>query len=351
MMHRLLLLWLLFAVVVSVPFDASADAAFDASADALVPLRVKYLGAPGCPTEERFVSRIVALSDRIRVAVPGESARAFEVSLERTSASPSQIHGVARHVGETDGLSLDAGATDPEAAGARTITGANCEEVASALALSVALSIDPYARFEPKAAPAAPTLPKPAPVADPGFARGAPRPPEPQLGQWTARAHGFVATPSDLGVVGGQAGLAFEFPIAPSWRLGTALVVARGQGPLTVTDPLALAWTSAELDVCPWALQGATYGLRTCAEVEGGLLEVRGGARPSVSTARQSVWLLGGGVQGTALLGDMFGLETLFSAGIPLYGRRFILEDPRQLATRTPNLSVKCALGIFFRIP
>src|SRR5262245_6869579 len=127
------------------------------------PVRVSYRAPAGCPSEERFWGEIAARTDRVRKAQGVEPARSFSVVVD---AGPSGSRGVL----ESTDVS---GATTR-----REVTGEDCPEVVSALALIAALTVDTQARTDANVpvAPASSAEPA-APV--PFAAATATRPAEP----------------------------------------------------------------------------------------------------------------------------------------------------------------------------
>ena len=97
-------------------------------------IRIDYRAAPGCPAPNQFQSEVFQRTASARIAAEGEPARTFIIAIERVPAGVR----VSLVIRETDGASV-----------ARKVTGADCSEVATVLALATALAIDPRASLEP----------------------------------------------------------------------------------------------------------------------------------------------------------------------------------------------------------
>lgn len=91
-------------------------------------IHLEYRADPGCPTPEQFQRLVLARAPNARVAAANEPSRTFAVAIERDRAG----YRGSLTVRELDGQTV-----------ARTVAGGRCREVASALALSTALAIDP----------------------------------------------------------------------------------------------------------------------------------------------------------------------------------------------------------------
>jgi hypothetical protein len=108
-----------------------------------------YEAAAGCPDRARFVDQVRTFTAKAEI-VSDESAarRKFEIRVSRVG---SAVHGeltIDDHVGRT----------------ARTVSGASCDEVISALALATAIAVDPDALgAEPAPSTSEPAPPRPPP--------------------------------------------------------------------------------------------------------------------------------------------------------------------------------------------
>lgn len=118
-----------------------------------------YVASGGCPDRAQFVERVRTFTTKAEVAIDdGAPRRKFGIHVARAAA-------LVR--GE---LTID----DRGAKTTRTVSGATCDEVISALALATALAVDPDALgVEPAADPSPPPEPPPTPPKPP-----APPPPK-----------------------------------------------------------------------------------------------------------------------------------------------------------------------------
>jgi hypothetical protein len=111
------------------------------------PIRIAYHSAPRCPSEAQFLAEVSSRTALARRATRGEAAREFVIDVaERPGASLSG----ALEIRSVDGV-----------VNRREIAGSDCSEVVSALALMVALAVDPEGAL--LSAPGPPTSP-PAPA-------------------------------------------------------------------------------------------------------------------------------------------------------------------------------------------
>ena len=111
-----------------------------------VPVRIRYEAPSGCPDAQAFFGAVQSRTARVRPAQEGEAASVFRIRITR----------------DKDGSVGEVRAVDDgrESAG-RRVEGSSCEEVVQALALTVALSVDPTASI----LPSAPSASVPAPAA------------------------------------------------------------------------------------------------------------------------------------------------------------------------------------------
>jgi hypothetical protein len=311
------------------PFAAALVAAGTleiAAADDLgEPIRLEYRAETGCPDEGAFVARVRARTARARLVGPGEHARTFVVELGtgmRPSGSVTVMNG-------------------ERSDGTRRLDADTCDEVADALALMVALALDPRALSAPSLAPtsvvapsidagtapffvpppldatldvSAPTLPPPPPLSPPSL------PPQiPDEPRRTADAKLLLA-PSPLGLhFFGGAELAITTGVTASpiwagspflgWRatrasflgLGPSVRVAflrADTGTVGVTGGSAdFTWTVGRLDACALLWPDRALRLGPCARIEVGVLDVAGkqvDASPGYLATERSAWVAGG---------------------------------------------------------
>jgi hypothetical protein len=249
---------------------ASAVAQGDAE-----PIRLAYHATEGCPDEAGFVTRVRARTARARLAWAGESARTFTVVVE---AGPTPSGHVTVEGGD-------------RTEGTRRVQADSCSDVADALALVVALAIDPRS-----SAPQAPP-PPPAPTSS------SPQATEQRSGggSLSAGADFVVAT-----------GVAPNLPVAGSpylgWRatgetlfepsLRLALLRA-GSGMFavaTATGKAAFTWTVGRVDVCPIVWPRGVVRVIECARFEAGALDTMGTWDVAMTKTTTRPWLAAGPV-------------------------------------------------------
>jgi hypothetical protein len=248
--------------------SASGHARAEGFADPPARVQLKYNGGAGCPSEAAFSREVKARIRRAVLWVDSDPARHITVRAELRG-------GRAR-----GSLEIIEPAAEPTL---RDFDAETCSEVASALALVVALALDPNARTEPlPPEPEAPPAERLVPVA-----ASVP----PKKNEQAARALRFSAGPA-VTVSGKYApvvlvapGLNFgaryesESLFAPALELTPLLGKTGKTGPDT---PLAtFSWLMARLDVCPLTLRASELvRLMPCVTSELGQLTVSGKADP-----------------------------------------------------------------------
>ena len=116
------------------------------------PISIDYAAGPGCPGKDEFVARVLARTSRPRFVPSGPGVRGFVV---RARAENGSATGNVAALGDRAG-------------NARELRSDDCDEIVSALALIVALAVDPGASTAapPRHAPPQPA-PSPAPTEPP----------------------------------------------------------------------------------------------------------------------------------------------------------------------------------------
>jgi len=284
------------------------------------PIRLTYRASGDCPDAAQFGAGVRARTARVRFAGPQEAARVFDVTVD---AGPPATGRVAISQGD-------------QAVGTRSVRGDTCSEVADAIALVVALAVDPRASPTPGSPlpaslpmlpEALPPVPRPDPpvtpisatprlVARPVPPPGDPAHPQdrPTSGAGTAPNH-----PHTAGLGASHAAFAgADFVVAtgvfPSALLaGAPFAGWRANGSRWLdpslrvaflragTDPFAIPTggtatfviTVGRLDACPVAWRHVSVRATACARLEAGALDAAGG---SIAAARSSLrpWLAAG---------------------------------------------------------
>ena len=252
------------------------------------PVRLTYRAPDGCPDEADFVARLRARTSRARMAWPGEPARTFDVAID---AGPPPSGSVA--------------VLEPDfPMGTRRVQADTCADVADALALVIALSVDPHASLAPvtpvatlpAAPPSSSATPEPASSALPPAGKESPPPSSPPRAELFAGVDLAVTSgvaPSALvsgsPYIGWRANAAGAFD--PSLRL--AFVSATSDAQVLSAGSADFAWTAGRFDVCPVAWGGRLLRLTACARLEAGALRVAARDVPLPET-RVRPWLATG---------------------------------------------------------
>jgi hypothetical protein len=263
----------------------AASAVTGAASEDEEPIRLTFQARPGCPAETEFVTRIRARTTRARVAWPGENARTFDVILEAGPPPSGRV------------IILDADIP----VGTRRVEADTCADVADALALVIALSIDPHASSPPAA---------PAPDHDP-VERGPTVRATPVNDERSREIQPPTGRPLASMLAG--ADFAVTYGVAPSalmsaspyigWRSNASglfdpsvrlsfVYGASDTGP-AATGSADFTWTVGRLDVCPSNWIRSSVRLTTCARIESGVLAVAAHAVAAPET-RMRPWLAAG---------------------------------------------------------
>jgi hypothetical protein len=286
-------------------------------------VRIEYTAPPECPSEADFIEQVLIRTRRARLAGPGDLAHTMNITVE---SQPGQS--VAR---------LEFIDTDSQRV-KREVSGEECGEVVSGIALVTAIAID--ARAEKQAAQAPPAR-------APGERTTAPPPPPPSAVPAPSRAieptgpgarwdagMGFLATsavaPSPL------YGLAAFVAVSPGnagWSARLTLAYLESPN-LTVTGGEAsfqLAFARAE--GCPLALTPTAHlALLPCAALDAGIVAASGGgvADPKSPTIFWSGVSLIARMQ--LDLQDFLLFEVQGELGAPFTRERFYFERPEVTA-------------------
>jgi hypothetical protein len=299
-----------------------------------------YSATEGCPTRDAFVERLRSRTTRFRDAAEGELSRVFKVEI---TTGAELAHGKLA-VTARDGSSAS-----------REVKATTCDQVGAALALVVAVAIDPQALVE-----AMPTKTEPPPVPPP------PPPPPPEVAPQVntappaRRATRFAGgvrvdevsgiTPLLRPVLRPFFEIAGDRPgvLAPTLRVSFAWT--RNAHVAASSDGADFSWYAGRIDACPVRLGGASAFLSPCMTIDAGALRVAGQDAPA-STARWRPWVSTGlDVRSSlTLLGWLFA-EIEIGAAAPWIKDRWIFADGTSLHT-APAVSVWTGAGIGCRLP
>jgi hypothetical protein len=321
------------AAAIVVALFARAGSATQASD---VPVMFEYEAPAECPLEQELVRQVQARTRRARLALPGEAASKFAIVIARDSAA---MRGK---------LVVQPPSGGPESV--REVSAKDCVEVVSALALVVALVIDPNASTEPLPADEhAEQRVEPLLQAPSAVALEAPR------WRWGLEAR--------LGVTGGiapdlapLAGLAVSVARDGSdiWAPLLSFGVTAAQSfEVDAADGTArFGRLAARISFCPVrALAASRIALRPCAFIEAGALRGEGFDTPDAASATV-LWLAAGAALRFELsLGQLAVLGAEAGATLPAFHDRFFFDPGRAWEYEVPAVGGWAALfgGVRFR--
>lgn len=314
-------------------------------------VRVAYSAPASCPDEQVFIQRVRVRTEHGRFASPSEPARTFAVTL-------SELTPDAGFSGQLEFIDVEG----PRAQ--RTVTGATCDEVASSLALIVALSIDDRVAQTNvvKGPPAAAAVPTPSGDSP----RAASLSVSPN--RTASPGQGRPASVRLRWDMGAEAGLLSW--VAPKVAFAFGAFVELGSRPsawsarLSAFDArqtevnglgqakFATDWLRGEF--CPLALRpGPHLSLSPCVAFDGGVLRATGSG-PGLSSSF-STPLLWASADLLLRLGWEFRERLVLALdgelGAPLIRRDFLFENPHTRVFRVPALGVATMVAVGVRFP
>lgn len=325
------------------------------------PIRLVYRASEACPDEGSFVARIRARTARARLAWAGEAARTFTVVTE--AGPPPSGHVIVT------------GGDRPE--GTRWVQGDTCSDVVDALALVVALAIDPRASSPAEARPltaasmpassAPPSLALPDSPPDVPSASPAPRAPVRTSRADDTAPEGSVSEPTlKSGAFSAGADFAVATGVAPNALLGAAPYVGWRAKSARVLDPsirlafmragsgnvvvpsggsATFTWTVGRIDACPVAWPRGVLRTTACVRVEAGALEAAGADIVAART-RLRPWVAAGPVARAewSFVWAVF-LDAEIGALFRVTDDRFVFL-PSTLVYEVPLVGVSVGLGL-----
>jgi hypothetical protein len=299
---------------------------------------------PDCPTEAEFEAEVAKLTSKAHFT---KERRARRVRIELSSGGRD----VTGRLVSGDGKNQSS----------RELRGKTCREVASALAIAVALTIDPEALLGPsEATPAKPPEAAAAPEPPPA----APKPPPPKPKPAAPLAPRPVAPPAPTRVhFGVGVGLTLEGTWAPRMSPGGKVL-----GVIAPGDHLRVAlgftrFLTREVDDVSfgaWLVDGSvSYNLAVLGVVrpfaslgyELGMIEASGSGLPTTVEAERPWQAASAGV-GLRLETEGFFLQVGGSLVVPLYRQRYLVSDSLgkvSLLYEVPPVGLKqeTSLGVF----
>jgi len=307
---------------------------------------IEVQALPECTTREELLARITARSHRIQFTEEGNAGPTL-----RASVAATPRHGA---IGELVIVQPDGRSSS------RRVTAPSCAEATDALALIIALMLDPSATTTPSPPPpvvVTPPPPSPRPsqpttqVAPPP----SPQPPPPRVA--SVRRFGVGAAgevlfgPSpDLmpGIaLSGQAALDRDALWSPALIL--AWVHASDSGLTETGGTAGFTLDAGSLDACALRVQKTPVEVRACANALVGRLAASGSQTYSPSSAARPYAAVGGAVLVSGGPWHLLELSGRFAAGASLIRDSF--EFLPNIFHHTPAMTLSGSLGVGIRFP
>jgi len=342
---------------------------------------ITYAADDACPRKEAFVASVRRYTTRWADVDAGAGLRSFDVRLAREDAEHAGILVITMPDGS---------------ASTRRIVGPDCASVARALAVVVALAIDPLARVgeptsDPQAGAGHPTpegdveattrAPEPQPPQQRATSVPVPAPPPPPTGR--SGPDGVV--PRRRFAAEARERLHFTFALEARVELTSAVVTGAlpvaaaavdvrahlGSGwPEWLSPSLAvgarqslqkeirfgpgaseLLWTAATIRLCPvrFAAVAGRFEIAPCAEIDVGTLRAGAHGLPDVRATSTEWFDRGGSVQASYRLSSSWALGAGVLVTAPWTRDRFALANG-QLISRAPLIGVTGGVLVQLRL-
>jgi hypothetical protein len=294
------------------------------------PIHLLYRAPPGCPDETAFVTRVRARTARMRLAGASEAVRSFTVEVESGRSALGRVVVEDRDHSQST----------------RQVRADTCSDVVDALALMVALAVDPTS-----VAPTAATSSEAPPAVSSST--------ESRLSTASPRLGGAVFGGADFAVatdvtprtllagspyVGWRSATA-ERLFAPSLR---AAFIRAGSGMLGVPGGTAeFTWTVGRLDGCPIAWPRGALRVTECVRVEAGTLEAGAGMGVPAPRTALRAWLSAGALARAewSFLPPIF-IDAEAGAVLRVMQDRFYFNPAMTTAFQVPPLGVTAGVGV-----
>lgn len=290
--------------------------------------RIIWSSSTGCAESTRFLSELDRRTTRLRPARPGEHAITLIIELFATASG-----------GVRGQLTVRKPAGDLTV---RDVPGPNCQEVESALALIVALMVDPLASSSEHVGSGAHWS---EPPVSPAQQRAA----EPQS-SLRVEQRATVRTAIAPTLAWGQALGLMLTREGRGWRPSLGLTGNFARGTTSrAAGSAEFEWTALQLAICPVGWQpNPVWDLRACATVQAGRLRAAGFA--TINPAEQSsFWSAAGALlEARVQLIEPLWLGASGGLDLPFSRERFYLE-PSQTLHQVPALGVSFGLGVGLR--
>jgi hypothetical protein len=273
----------------------------------------------------------------VRFAQPGETVRRFDVTLFDGAPASGEISVVD--------------AEGPH--GARRVRAATCAEVADAVALVVALAVNPETPAHHASAPVRtgtriPGASGPLPPQRTGIARVGVTPKTWRFFAGADLALNGGVTPDVLAAGSPYLGWqATDGILVPELRLSAIRsmsneVVSNGQA--------SFAWTAGRLDGCPVAWQSAAWRVAPCVRIEAGAIQVETTGVPAPRTRLTGWFAAGALVRAEWDLADALFADTELAALVRAANDRFVVL-PDTTLYQVRRIGLGAALGLGARFP
>jgi hypothetical protein len=326
--------------------------------------RLELDASPACSTRDELVARVAARSTRVRFVTDGAGIPSLAARIE-AGARGGVIAGLT--VVEPDGRKFT-----------RRIEAPSCAAATDALALVVAITLDPTVVMDaaPRSAPASPAASPPAPAAAPPPPPAAPPrfpPPAPPEAEVHARAaapaEGTGPTvPSTPYLGAAVSGEAIAGP-APTLMPGAALELEAGLDRASLWSPammltLAHAWSGdvveplgtaaftldlVSLDACPLRLVVLRVEARACAAGSLGRLAAQGSRTFDPGSVARAFATAGGAARLAVPSGSRVQVRVRVGAGVPLWRDAFQFD--RDVFHRVASVTLVGDVGLGVRFP
>ena len=328
-------------------------------AEASEPIDLDYAASPGCPDRAAFEARVRADATRVRFEAAGNARRAFTIRLEQGPPAVGRLT-----------VRNDAGDVRT-----REVRADTCAHAADAMALVLALAVDPTATApvetppSSNGAPSSPAASPPdapeaeSPTAPAAQVLAAPVPPaRDRLSRPTEASNPLRAlfAGADFSVATGPAPdalwalspyVGWRRPVegffAPSVR---ASFVRASMGAIPVLGgAAAFTWTAGRVDGCGPTVTTGPASLLGCVRVEVGSLEVTGSGVPTGATSAPG-WVAGGALARAEILLPVVFVDAEIAAMAHVTDDRFYFH-PGVTAYQVPFLGIEASGGMGVHFP
>ncbi len=333
------------------------------AAGVAAPIRIEFEAPAGCSSVDAFYQGVRVRTDRVRPAVPGETALQVRVRLFRVGTT---IRGELKF-GDQQGESET-----------RRVDGLSCNEVVEALSLTAALALDPsatllsgrnasdgsaldvnglsYGAAQP---PLAPTVGQAESIPGQTISNGS-RPDgsgthrsDPESGRhFDIFARASMASYVTPGLaMGAEMGARFSFPSRGSMRASVGLQGFHVSNDIVVSaDSSIFRLTGVAMTLCPLQSAPAPWlEVGLCGFVAGGWLQARGIGVSHPQSVGRTWWILGVSTLASLRLYGQWRIESVAGLAAPIVTREFVVESPARTVGKTPILSPQVGLGFAFR--